>query len=276
MLRRYPVKSMLGETVTELDVTVAGVMGDRAFAVLDDQTGRIASAKNPRLWRDLLTVTATTQGRWTQFGAPPRVDLTLPDGRVYEVCDPVVHKELGAILGRGVTLLATPFSDALIERAVPSEVLHHGPTADVAVHLSRLGVAAGGGFVDYGPVHLITTATLRRIGLLASQRDSVSAHRYRPNIVLELPGEVEGFAENDWTGLLVRIGPEVVLEVLLPTPRCAVPTLAHGRLPRDTTALSVIAHANRVATLGGQPCAGCYASVVSPGRICGGDTVLVG
>ncbi|MDG4771823.1 hypothetical protein [Solwaraspora sp. WMMD792] len=34
----------------------AGIAGDRAFAVLDCATGKVASAKNPRLWRDMLTV----------------------------------------------------------------------------------------------------------------------------------------------------------------------------------------------------------------------------
>jgi uncharacterized protein len=46
-LWRFPVKSMLGESVDQVVVTTRGVVGDRAFALIDGETGKIASAKNP-------------------------------------------------------------------------------------------------------------------------------------------------------------------------------------------------------------------------------------
>ena len=58
VLRRYPVKSMLGEDVDASEVTFTGLAGDRRLAVLSRTTGKIASAKFPRLWRDLLTLSA--------------------------------------------------------------------------------------------------------------------------------------------------------------------------------------------------------------------------
>jgi hypothetical protein len=61
-----------------------------------------------------------------------------------------------------------------------------------------------------------------------------------------------------------------------PLPRCAIPTLEHGDLPRDTDALRVPAAHNRVSPLddfGPQPCAGVYAQVLDPGRVQVGDTV---
>ena len=57
---------------------------------------------------------------------------------------------------------------------------------------------------------------------------------------------------------------------------CAVPTLAHGALPRDADALRVLARHNRVAPLESndpEPCAGVYAGVLRPGRIRTGDVV---
>ena len=39
----------------------------------------------------------------------------------------------------------------------------------------------------------------------------------------------------------------LVLRVIARTPRCAIPTLAHGDLPRDTEALRVVASAIRSA-----------------------------
>ena len=53
-LFRYPVKSMLGEACATIELTTLGVAGDRRYAFIDDESGRVATAKNPRLWRGLL------------------------------------------------------------------------------------------------------------------------------------------------------------------------------------------------------------------------------
>jgi uncharacterized protein YcbX len=58
VLRRYPVKSMLGEDLTDGEVTVAGLAGDRVLGLVHRETGKIASAKNPRQWRRLLKLGA--------------------------------------------------------------------------------------------------------------------------------------------------------------------------------------------------------------------------
>ena len=52
-LWRYPVKSMLGEELNSSDVTERGLVGDRAYALIDKETGKVASAKNPRKWEKL-------------------------------------------------------------------------------------------------------------------------------------------------------------------------------------------------------------------------------
>jgi hypothetical protein len=72
------------------------------------------------------------------------------------------------------------------------------------------------------------------------------------------------------------VGDELVLRVIARTPRCAVPTLTHGALPRDPDALRVLARHNRVEPLDSldpEPCAGVYAEVLRPGRIRTGDPV---
>ena len=46
-LWRFPVKSMLGEELDQVDVDEGGVVGDRAFALMDVETGKVASAKHP-------------------------------------------------------------------------------------------------------------------------------------------------------------------------------------------------------------------------------------
>jgi uncharacterized protein YcbX len=75
VLRRYPVKSMRGEDLDASDVTFTGLAGDRRLALISRTTGKIASAKFPRLWRDLLTLSAAAD-EGTGDGA---VRITLPD-----------------------------------------------------------------------------------------------------------------------------------------------------------------------------------------------------
>jgi MOSC domain-containing protein len=53
-LWRFPVKSMAGEQLDAADVTPGGLIGDRAYAIVDRETGKVASAKHPKLWPDLL------------------------------------------------------------------------------------------------------------------------------------------------------------------------------------------------------------------------------
>jgi len=140
--------------------------------------------------------------------------------------------------------------------------------ASVAVDETRLGEGSPTGtFFDFAPLHLITTSTLSRIAEL-SPRGTVEPERYRPNIIIQTPGRE--FTENDWVGRDLRIGTSVVLRVIGRTHRCAVPTLEHGELPRDTAALQVPAEHNRVTPMdhfGPLPCAGVYAQVLRPGRI---------
>jgi uncharacterized protein YcbX len=245
-LWRYPVKSMLGEEVATSEVTQRGLTGDRARAVLDVATGRIASAKTPRLWRDLLTIE----------GARAPGDV-----------------ELSRLLGREVRLIDVPPEGATLERSVPEQVLAEGIEAEVPYTVGTLGGASPDGtFFDFAPVHLITTAAVERIGSL-SPRGHVEAVRYRPNMVLAT--DEVGFPENGWVGRELHVGEEVVLEVLVPSPRCAVPTLAHGPLPRDVEALRTVSSYNRVPVLDmdPRPCAGVYARVTRPGRVEQGDPV---
>jgi MOSC domain-containing protein len=77
-LRRYPVKSMLGEDVNASMVARHGLAGDRRLAVVSRTTGKIASAKYPRLWRDLLTLSAA--GDPAPVAATAAVSITLPGG----------------------------------------------------------------------------------------------------------------------------------------------------------------------------------------------------
>jgi uncharacterized protein len=266
VLRRYPVKSMLGEDLDASDVTLTGLAGDRRLAILSRTTGKIASAKFPRLWRDLLTLSAATAG-----GA---VRITLPQGNTVWSSDADVDAVLSRLLDQPVTLTATPPPGATLDRAVPEAVLRDGVDAPVPAELIEIGAGSPPGtFVDFAPLHLLTTSTLDRIAEL-SPHGRADLERYRPNVVIRTTAP--GFIENDWLGRNLSIGDELVLRVIARTPRCAVPTLAHGALPRNPDALRVLARHNRVEaldSLGPEPCAGVYAEVLRPGHIRTGDPV---
>ena len=271
VLRRYPVKSMLGEDVDVSDVTFTGLAGDRQLAVVSRVTGKIASAKFPRLWRDLLTLSASAAGDPAADGA---VRITLPEGKTVWSSDAGVDAVLSGLLDQPVTLTATVAPGAALDRAVPEAVLRDGVDAQVPAELMEIG---GGGppgsFVDFAPLHLLTTSTLDRIAQL-SPHGQADLERYRPNVVIRTAAA--GFTENDWFERILRVGDDLVLRVIARTPRCAVPTLAHAALPRDPDALRVLARHNRVEPLGSLdpvPCAGVYAEVLRPGRIRTGDPV---
>jgi uncharacterized protein len=271
-LRRYPVKSMLGEDLDAGDVTFRGLDHDRRLAVVSRRTGKVASAKYPRLWRALLTLSAAAD----RLPGGEGVRITLPDGGIVTSTDPDVDQVLSALLSEPVTLTGTPPPGAALDRAVPEAVLADGVTAEVPAEIIEIGAGAPPGtFVDFAPLHLLTTGTLDRIAGLGP-RGVADAERYRPNIVIRTV--VPGFEENDWLDRYVAVGQDLILRVIARTPRCAVPTLAHGPLPRDVDALRVLARHNRLSPVTDadpEPCAGVYAEVLNPGRIHVGDEVFL-
>src|ERR1700724_2747206 len=133
VLRRYPVKSMLGESLRACDVTGRGLAGDRVLALVHRETGKVASAKNPRLWRDMLRLSAASG---------PDVKIAFPDGTAMASTDPGIHGALSEFLGHPVTLTATPPPEATLDPADPEQVLRDGIEASVPVEIGQLGGAS--------------------------------------------------------------------------------------------------------------------------------------
>src|SRR5712692_8058986 len=74
-LWRYPVKSMQGEDLDQVSVSDRGFLGDRAYALIDKESGKVGSAKNPRKWPKLLEFRAV-------FREPPAPDRRWPPVRI--------------------------------------------------------------------------------------------------------------------------------------------------------------------------------------------------
>lgn len=258
VLRRYPVKSMLGEQIGEAVLTAGGVDGDRVLALIDAETGRVASAKQPKLWRGLLKLAAAWDGR---------VTITLPDARTIGADDSDADRVLSDVLGRQVHLSGIRAEGAALARPAPEDVIAQGDDAELPFEMREIGRGTPGAtFVDYAPVHLVTTASLDHVG--------ADLARYRPNIVVATSGRP--YRENEWAGREITVG-QLRLRGILPTPRCAIPTLEHGALPRATHAVRTLLDGNRVDVpgFGVLPCLGLYAEVLQGGTIRCGDTAVV-
>lgn len=74
-LWRFPVKSMSGERLEQAEITTQGLVGDRACALIDMETGKVASAKSVRLFPGLLGCRAA-------FVEPPRLGFEIPPVRI--------------------------------------------------------------------------------------------------------------------------------------------------------------------------------------------------
>ncbi len=270
-LWRYPVKSMIGEEIVATPITERGVLGDRAYALIDQATGKLGSAKNPKTWPAMFQF----HSRYIEppvLGAPlPPVQIQLPDGAHARSDQPDASSVLSKAIGRDVTLSALAPEKTILEEYWPDiEGLDHRE----AVTDEDIGALAPGTFFDAAAIHLVTTSTLDALRQ-AYPPGRFEVRRFRPNFVVET-GE-QGFVENEWVGKDVAIGSEVVLQVVIPCPRCVMTTLEQSDLPHDSGILRTAARTNsvQVGTLGIKPSVGVYAVVRTPGTVRRGDSVTV-
>ena len=272
---RYPVKSMLGEEVGASAVTDQGLLGDRAYALVDAETGKVASAKNPKRWPNLFQCHAELAEPPESAGKMPPVRIRLPDGTEVSSDEPSVDDTLSDMVGRRVTLESTAPSEAVFEEYWPdmediSPEGHRDTVTD-----ERLGMAAPPGtFFDLAPMAVLTTATLERLGELYPQ-GSFDVQRFRMNLIVD--PDADGFVENEWIGHTLAVGDGVSLPVTLADPRCVMTTLPQGDLPKDPGILRAAAQHNRldIPGVGLYPCVGVYAGVASGGTVRRGDPVAV-
>ena len=220
---RFPIKSLLGEMLDECAISSRGLHGDRALALVDTATGKIASAKQPNLWRDLLKLSAKTD----PSNSRPRITVTDAAGTQLDHLDEKFDLWLSGLLGRNVKLIETRPDGVALNRARPDEVLERGIDEAVTQDLLAIGAAApDGGFFDFAPIHLMTATSLDAISSFAPEA-SISAERYRAKSG-DRDDVLHGVCRKPMGRPTDSIGPSVELEIIAPTPRCAVPLLSHG------------------------------------------------
>lgn len=256
-LHRYPVKSMLGEDLDAAVIDSRGVVGDRAFAVIDPVENRVGSAKIPKKWARLYDFSSSYPPSEGPEQASPVI--TFPDGSRVSAEAADIDARLSDVLGKEVRFVSEKPGDLKLEAVKPGlDAVELAETVDFPLVNP---------FFDFAALHLVTSATLSHLRSFYPGGD-FDARRFRPNLVLETPGET-GFLEQTWVGKTLAVGPEVRLSVMMATHRCAATTLAHQGLPKD---VDILRTANR--QNGGN--VGVYAKVQQGGTIRVGDEVIVG
>jgi uncharacterized protein YcbX len=187
-LWRWPVKSMAGEEVRSFRLDERGVGGDRTHAVLHHHKGE---------WTPLTAREAPRLLSWRagypfapdaglRPDDPPHAHVTGPDGRGWRWGDPRLRTALADDLGREVDLRRDLAGIQDLERSV-----------------------------------LVTTQATRA-ALEGELGVPIDLRRFRTNVHLEL--DAEPWAEQGWQGGTLRLGGGVVLRLLHPCIRCAIPT----------------------------------------------------
>src|ERR1700730_14284378 len=171
-LWRFPVKSMGGEQLQDAEVTERGVLGDRAYALIDKDTGKVVSAKSVRLFPNLLDCKAAFVEPPRRGGDLPAVQILLPGSTTVRSDSGEVDRVLSVYFKRNVTLGRAAPDDFTIDQYHPDiEGADPGGNRDTVV-AQKLGAAlfaelgmespvAVGSFFAVFPLSVLTMSTGR-------------------------------------------------------------------------------------------------------------------
>lgn len=206
-LWRYPVSSMGGEKLEIADLGKGGVSGDRVWGLVDMRDGEVAAPEKRRHWRPVPNILSRLGERGPEIGT---------GGESW--------------IGAG-----TPQADALASAFLdlPVALKPHTPyeteqDGHVAPRYER------------ADLHILTTASMKRLGELLGDPSEIDSRRFRPNIVIETAADFTGFAEQDLIGSKLAIG-DVTIAIAEPCSRCSFTALAQGELAFEPAVLHKIA-----------------------------------
>ena len=244
-----PVKALHVVNPDEVELTHAGVVGDRRFWLVDANRRLVNGKGHPELMR--------VHPQWDE--ASRRLALAFPDGSVVE----------------GDVEPGEPFAAELYRRPHPSRLVP-GPWAEalsdfVGKPLTLLWSESGAqdrGNDRGGWASLISRGSLDQLGAEGGATGPVDGRRFR--MLFEIDG-VEPHEEDTWLGNRVAIGDAVIVP-LGDVGRCVVTTLDPDTAVSDFDTLNVLAGYRRDGVLEPLPF-GVYCDVAVPGRVRVGDAV---
>ena len=231
-LWRYPVKSMGGERVPSTRVDARGAGGDRTHAIVHEHKGAIKPLTAREAPRLLLWRAAypAAPGAALDPADPPPAQLVAPDGTSYV------------------------WPDAGLRRRIAEDAAR------------EVGLRRDTGGIQDIPGTLLVTTEATLAALSGELGHEVDLRRFRTNLHLRL--DAPAWAESDWEGGHVEIEGGVVLRLLHPCERCAIPTRDPGTAAKWPGLLRHLAAEHHTLF-------GINAAVESPGRIAAGAGVAV-
>ena len=267
---RYPVKSMMGETLSEADIGEAGIPGDRGWAVRDEKRGGIRGGKKiPQLM-----ALAAQSG-------PTAPLITSPDGDSASASTEGINEWLSDKLNHPVTLWPLLPADQLdhYRRGAPDTEdfeqelravfgrLPEEPLPDLAGFEELLEFESPPGtYFDAFPISIMSQQSLASMNQLEGE-SRFDVRRFRPNLLVDIPDTDHPFPEQAWVGKTLSIG-SVKLRIDMTCPRCSMTTHGFDDLPRDTEVMrKLVNHSDGNL--------GIYASVMQAGKVSAGDSVGV-
>ncbi len=285
-LFRYPVKSMGGESVELAELTVDGILGDRAWALRDDVIGGLRGGKR---YPALMSLTARFTEEPTADRRSAPAQISLPDGALVHTGDADAALRIGAAIGADVSLWPLVTRDDLDHyrrppsaQSSPAEMeaglralfgrLDDELLPDLSLFPAELMEfeSPPGTYFDASPLLIMSEQSLASMARLQTA-STFDIRRFRPNILLTDSvgngGSDSDFPEDAWVGKRLQIG-TAVLRIDSVCPRCVMTTHPVSELPKDPGIMRALVKHN-------DGNLGVYASVETPGSTTVGDAVLV-
>src|SRR6266542_1946480 len=250
-LWRYPVKSMRGEELDEAFAGFSGVYGDRLFA--------FKSSASPK---GFPYFTAREQTKLLQYR--PRFRYSDKAARPVNLteAEKMGANPLSADFAELMVDVETPYGKAL---AIDDPALMDMLRADIDQKHQLTLMRSERAMTDCRPVSIFSLQSARQ---LAEETETpMNKRRFRANVYVDL-ASAGGFAENEFVGRSLRIGPKVVVSVLERDPRCMMITLDPDTGEKEPAILKKVAQAH-------DGMAGVYGAVLVEGTLHKGDPVEV-
>lgn len=237
---RYPVKSMGGHSLDSAPLGRWGVPGDRAWSLKDEEKGNIKGGKR---FSALMAMQARYINEPNENDRSPDIEITLPDDKTVMSADPDVNAQISSALGSPMSLWPLVKKEQREANGLPSH------------------------YFDAFPILLASTGsldTMREKSEAAGFEINYDIRRFRPNLLIDLPGE---FPENAFVGQSLKIG-DAILKVEMTCPRCVMTTHGFRDLPKDPNVMRELVNHNNGDL-------GVYCTITQPGTINLGDEITV-
>jgi len=246
---RYPVKSMRGEELDEAFAGFSGIYGDRLFAFQSSASPKGFPYLTAREQRQLLQY--RPRFRYPDKAARP-INLTEAESMG---ANPVSADPAELMVD-----IETPYGKTL---AIDDPALIELLRTDIDQKHQLTLMRSERALTDCRPVSIFSLQSARQ--LAEETGTPMDKRRFRANVYVDLTS-VQGFAENEFVGRSLRIGPKVVVAILERDPRCVMITLDPDTGEQAPAILKKVAQAH-------DGMAGVYGAVLVEGMLHKGDSV---